>query len=108
MRRTNLVFTIAVLLGALCFASCSDPKTDIMGKWKEVDGTDRIEFSKDGTVSGFTLGTPFGCKYKFTDDGALWMDTTGMYNGVVKGKVSGSELTLTDSNGMPFKYRKEN
>lgn len=105
---TQLLFLI---LSSLLLISCSSNlESQIIGKWKEIDGTETIEFFKDGTVSVVDEDMPMGGDYKFVDDGHLRIELGGL--GALVGpmvftvSISKNELSLTDANGKVSKYRR--
>ena len=103
--------SFCLLLLTLFLVSCSSkPENAILGKWKEIDKTETIEFFKDGTVSVVDKGMSMGGNYKFIDDDHLRLELGGL--GALAGpmvftvSVSKNELTLTNPQGKVSKYRR--
>jgi hypothetical protein len=83
-------------------------ETAIIGRWKEIDGSETIEFFKGGTVSIVDRGKSTAGDYRFLDVGRLRFDLGGI--GAVAGpmifsaSIIGDKLILTDANGKATKY----
>lgn len=108
MKAARSYFVVCFIL---LFVSCtSKPENVIVGKWHEIDGTETIEFFKDGTVSVVDMGMPMGGNYKFIDDTRLRLELGGLGAlvgpVVVKVSVSRNELILTMPDGKVLKYRR--
>lgn len=75
---------------------CSDPKEDILGKWKSTDA--KMELFKDGTVSIEKKGTPFSGTYTILEENRIKMTIVAMgmeMTRVASFKLSDTELLLT-------------
>ncbi len=83
MKRKNLAFAIAVLIGSLFPAACSNPQKNIIGKWKQSD-RETIEFFADGTVQGIEMGSPISGNYEFIGDEHIFLDTKSVGDGQKK------------------------
>lgn len=106
MKRILLTVLLMVVL-----AGCGkNPKESIVGKWKESDGTETIEFFKDGTVVLIKDGMSIAGNYTFLDDNRIKMELGGLgaLIGPVVSEISfpGSELVMTMSDGKIETYRK--
>jgi len=88
----------------------SAPEKTILGKWKEIDKTEVIQFYKDGTVNVIDKGISLGGSFKCIDHQHIKMELGSL--GVLAGpmvytvSVSKDELTLTDSRGKVSRYRR--
>jgi len=108
MKKVMIVLGI-ILIG---LAGCGkSEKESIVGKWQEVDGTQIIEFFKDGTVIVKDKGDPtLTGDYRFLDDNRIRMDLKGLGElfGPIIAEVSRSksEFTLTAPDGEIEKYRR--
>lgn len=106
-----------VIVGVVCMvalaSSCSSkPENEILGKWKEIRGTETMEFFKDGTISVVNRGMSMGGSYKFVDKDRIKLELGGLgaLAGPIVAKVSFSsgELTFTMPDGRISKYSKFN
>lgn len=102
---------LALVLLVVFVVSCSaKPEDTIVGKWSEVEGTETLEFFKDGTISLVSRGMPMGGSYKFVDTDRMKWELGGM--GALTGpiivtvSISGNVLTLTMPNGNVGKYKR--
>jgi|GEM_PF-814407 len=102
---------IACIMASL--ASCSSkPEDAIVGKWSEIDGTETLEFFKDGTVSVVDKGTTRTGDYRFIEKDRMRLQLGGLgilagpIDVVAKVSISKDELTLTLAGGDVGKYRK--
>ena len=88
----------------------SKSENPIVGKWREIGGTETIEFFKDGTVIVFSKGMTMGGSYKFVakDRIKLELGGLGILAGPIVAKVSinGDELTFITSDGDVSKYKR--
>ena len=116
MKRTEGIFKQAIgWLGIVCIvallSSCSPkPENEIVGKWKEIGGTETMEFLKDGTVSVVDKDKSMEGSYKFIDKDQIKFELSGpgVSAGPIVAKVSFSdgEFNLTMPNGEVSKYSK--
>lgn len=109
MKKVMVVLGLIVLVG---LSGCGkSAKKTIIGRWKEVGGTQTIEFFKDGTVTVVDKGEPpLTGDYRFIDENRIRMDLKGLGEllGPVIAEISASkdEITLTAPDGKIEKYRK--
>jgi hypothetical protein len=92
-------------------SSCSSkPENEIVGKWKEIGGTETLEFFKDGTISVIDKRMSLGGSYKFVGKDRIKFELGGLgaLTGPIVEKVSfsGRELILTMPDGKVSKYSK--
>lgn len=105
MKRVTVILEVLILIG-LVGCGKSKEKT-IVGKWKEVGGTQTIEFFKDGTVTVVDKGEPpLPGDYRFLDDNRIRMNLALF--GPITFEISPSlyEITLTNPFGKIERYRK--
>lgn len=99
-----------VLMVFFLFPSSSNAKNAILGKWEETDGTETIEFFRDGTVNIVDKGRLIAGGYRFIDDDRLRLDLGGLGalagSMILKVSVSGNELILTNPQGEVSRYRR--
>lgn len=97
-----------VVMMVLVMMGCSDPKEDILGKWKTTDA--KMELFKDGTVSIEKKGTPFSGTYTVLEDNRLKMTLSAMgmeLTRVATFKLSDTELVLTaEDDGKVTTYKR--
>jgi hypothetical protein len=104
---------VLLLVIVLFFLSFCASKPDLIGKWKEVEKTATIEFSKDGTFKAIdNQGMAVSGRYALFKDGHLRCEIQqkGGAGEVVNLTISikGDELTLTSSrDGEVEIYRRE-
>ena len=92
--------------------SCSSkPEDAIVGKWSEIGGTETLELFKEGTIVSANESKNMTGKYTFIDKDRVKfefdMAWAGTFKTVYAVAISGNELTLTDSDGDPTKYKRE-
>ena len=104
------LLAIAVILSSL--VSCSSkPEDAIVGKWSEIDGTEKMELFKDGTITMADKGRNMGGKYTFVDKDRIKLELGGL--GALAGPfvatvaIAGDESTWTMPDGEVSKYRRE-
>lgn len=83
----------------------SNPENKIIGKWQEIEGTETLEFYKDGTISIVGDISATG-NYKFIDDNTMRVDFGSLGSIVLKTSISNDELILTEANGDVSKYKR--
>ena len=108
MRIKNTAASLLILCGLLQFIGCSNQK-GIVGKWQQVEGTETIEFLKDGSFVVEKGGRPMGGgKYTVVDDNRIKIEPSGMMavTGpmLTKYVIAGEDLTLTGPDGGDTKY----
>lgn len=103
--KATIVLEILILIGLV---GCGKSKEEtIVGKWKEVGGTQTIEFFKDGTVTVVDEDGPaLPGDYRFIDDNQIRMNLALFGPITVKISPSLDEITLTNPFGKIEKYRK--
>ena len=102
MRRVGLTL-VAVLLGTL--ASCSSKPADaIVGKWKQVDGEEVLEFFKDDTLT--TTYDNSVETYRFVDENRMRVEGAGKPTMVLTVSITGDELKITYPNGKTITHRR--
>ena len=71
----SLAYKLCLTSTVLCFAlygSCiSDSSNPLVGKWKNNEGKDTIEFSKEGTVCARENNIEVCENYRFVDDNRI-------------------------------------
>ncbi|MDI6632362.1 MAG: hypothetical protein AB1507_05000 [Bacillota bacterium] len=102
-------FVITFIL-ALLVSCSSNLEKAIIGKWSEIDGTEKIEFFDDGTLTVADEEMNMGGSYKFVEKDRIRVELGGLgaLAGpfVAKVSVSGNELTLTMPDGEVGRYRR--
>ena len=104
-------------LGILCvvalLSSCaSKPEKRIVGKWKEIGGTETMEFFKNGTVHVMDNGLNLEGSYKIVGGGKIKFELRGL--GPLAGPVieklsfSGGRLIFKMPDGKESSYAKVN
>lgn len=91
-----ILFTL-VLVGHGCGES---PSESLIGKWKEVDGEERVEFFADGSarIQGTSIASLEGA-WKILEDGRLQMDFSDIAPGVIiLSRIELTEEGLTITN----------
>ena len=95
---------------ALVYSCSSKPEDAIVGKWEKIEGTETMEFFKDGTVNVVDKGMIMGGSYKFIDKDRIRLEMRGLgaLMGPIVAKVSilGGELIFTWPDGKVSKYSK--
>jgi len=105
MKRVTVILEVLILVG-LVGCGKSKEKT-IVGKWKEVGGTQTIEFFKDGTVTVVDKGEPtLPGDYRFLDDNRIRMNLALFGPIIAEVSSSRDEITLTNPFGEVEKYRR--
>lgn len=99
-----------VAVAALLSSCSSKPGDVVVGKWKEVGGTETMGFFRDGTVSipdkEMSMGR--GCKFIEKDRVKIELGGLGVLIGpqVARVSISGEELTVTMPDGKMCKYQR--
>jgi hypothetical protein len=105
---------IAFMLPLL--VSCSPkPEGAIVGKWGIIDGSQKIEFFKDGTLMAAKKsgGMVIGGQYTFVEKNRIKLKLDGLDPRdeealmVVTVSISGQEMMLTMPDGHVSKYKRE-
>jgi hypothetical protein len=109
MKKVMIALGILILVG---LAGCGkSTEESIVGKWKQVDGTQTIEFFKDGTVRIIDKGEPAVTgDYRFIDNNRIRMDFKGigeLFGAVIaEYQPKEDEIVLTNPMGKIEKYRR--
>lgn len=106
MKKSLIICILMVII--LFISGCtnlSNPENIIIGKWQEIEGTETIEFYKDGTIS-IVGDISVNGDYKFIDDNTMRVDFGSLGSLVLKTSVSNDELILTEPDGDVTKYKK--
>jgi len=98
------ILMVSILFVSGC-ASLSKPENIIIGKWQEIDGTETIEFFKDGTVNIVDKTISVSGDFKFVDDNKLRLDLGRYGTEVVEVSISRNELII-EQNGKVHKYQR--
>ena len=102
-------------LGIVCcvvlLSFCSTkPQDEIVGRWKEADGTETMEFRKDGTVTIEDEGQSMAGNYKIADNGQIKLEIVSVDAHAVpilsEGSLSDAKLNFTLPSGKVTKYSK--
>ncbi|WP_379866271.1 hypothetical protein [Marinobacter sp. M5B] len=102
---------VLILLALMAMTACStDPREAIVGEWREIDGTEEVEFLSEGTVIFSDQGLTFSGDYEFIEKDRIKLRLGGIawLAGAIVAEVSisGNVLTLTANNEKPEKYRR--
>lgn len=100
-----------IVLSVIFLSGCiQKPEDAVIGKWKEVSGTETIEFFKDGTITIVDKGMSMSGNYKFIDNEHIRMDLGGLgaLMGPIISKVSftNDELVMITEKGKEYKYQR--
>lgn len=87
-------------------ACTTKPESAIIGKWKEIDKTDAMEFFNEGSVCVTDKDTSLVGNYKFVDDGHLRLEIVGLKSMIVTVKLTANELMFTEPNGTTVKFKR--
>ena len=107
----SLVYKFGIISTVLCFAllaSCvSDPRDSLVGKWKNKEGKDTIEFFKEGTVCARESTIELCGNYRFVDDNRIRVRFGSMGEiEIYNISISDNELTIFFSNGESSRFKK--
>jgi hypothetical protein len=95
---------------ALLSSCSSKPEDAIVGKWKELGGTETMEFFRDGTVSVVDEGMSMAGSYKFVDKDRVKVELGGlgalMGPVVARVSISGEDLSWTMPDGKVSRYKR--
>lgn len=103
---------VILSLFLILFAACTPSlEKKIIGKWNETDGSEKIEFFKDGTIIISENSLNMSGKYLFLDKNRIKIELSGI--GMLAGaqtctiEIINEQLTVTDSSGKTTVYRRE-
>ena len=104
--RMKFAFLVCVVLTAV---ACSKSiEGAVLGKWKEIDGTETVELFKDGTINVVDGGLTMGGKYTHLEDSKLKLELDGlgalMGPIVVSIEIDGDKLLWTMPDGDATEY----
>lgn len=107
----RLMYWLAVLSFLACLSSCSSkPENAIAGKWQDINGTDTMEFFKNGTVRAIDKQSSLAGNFKFIDKDRIKIELEGVGASAgsltAKVAISNGVLTLTMPDGKDLKYKK--
>ncbi len=109
----SFVYKFCLISTVVCFSFCasclSDTKDSLVGKWKNKEGKDTIEFFKEGTVCARENYVELCGTYRFVDDNRIRvrfgsMGEIEIYNIA----FSDNELTIFFPNGESNRFKKVN
>ncbi|HKQ76358.1 MAG TPA: hypothetical protein VJ810_21870 [Blastocatellia bacterium] len=109
MTRRVLQSSIVVIAALIAIACSSKSANPIVGKWKDVEKTAIVEFSKDGSLSISDAAFSMKGNYKFLDEGRVQVNIIGMEAmgpTILTVKFTGGELSLTDPKGEVSRYKR--
>lgn len=101
-------FRVCLVIGLVVLAaSCSlKPSWDVVGQWQKIDGTETIEFSRNGTVTVTSGANSLTVPYVFMDAKHVQLNL-GPFGGITcEAAVTADSLVLTAPKGKVSKYKK--
>ncbi len=107
----SFVYKFCLISTVVCFALCasclSDPKDSLVGKWKNKEGKDTIEFFKEGTVCARENNVELCGNYRFVDDNRIRVRFGSMGEiEIYNISFSDNELTIFFPNGESNRFKK--
>jgi hypothetical protein len=93
--------------GAAVPSPSSKQEDAIVGKWSEIDGTEKMELLKDGTMTVSDKRISMGGKYAFVEENKIKVNLGALGLFVATFVISGDELTWTMPDGKVSKYKRE-
>jgi len=106
MTKRVIQSSIVVLVALFAFACSYKSQKQIVGKWKDVDKAEIVEFSKGGSLSVLTKGASLEGNYKFIDEGRVQIELKGFGSTMFFVNISGDELSLTQPGGAVSRYKR--
>ena len=97
------VVVLATMIAGACSFKSQNP---IVGKWKDVEKAQTVEFSKEGSLSISGDGFSMTGQYQLIDEGRVKIDLTGGLSATLSVKITGDELSMTDPNGVVSRYKR--
>lgn len=99
---------LCLVIGLVVFtASCSlKPSWDVVGKWQKNDGTETLEFSRNGTVTVTSGATSLTVPYVFMDEKHVQINLGPFGSLSTEAMVTADSLVLTAAKGKVSKYSK--
>ncbi len=101
----RVLLAFLLIFSGLCFLiSCSSPEKSILGKWRNSNNKETVDFFEDGTANfSGEKGTMVG-KYRFVDKEHLLIDI-GMYGtNIFSFTITNKELHLNGEDGKNLVY----
>ncbi len=110
VRIASFVLLSVVLMVQISCISTGLEK-EIIGKWVEIDGNEKFEFFKDGTITVTESSLNMNGKYSFLEQNnriKVELDGVGMLAGplIANIEISNEQLTITEPNGKKSVYRR--
>jgi len=104
MKVLRLFLALCLMVAA---SSCAlKPSWDVVGTWQKEDGSETIEFARNGTVTVKTMNATFTVPYMFSDTKHISVHVGSLGSTKVAVAVQGDEMTLTGPNGKVSKFKK--
>ena len=98
---------LVVVCLALVVASCSFKQTwDIFGKWQSVEGSEIVQFSKDGVMTMESENTNIKVPFKLMDPKHLQIYLGSLATLDMKVSIANDELTLVHADGTVSKFKR--
>lgn len=103
---------LLVLVVLTCTVACIPPKSQLVGKWQEINGTELLEFYEDRTYnlsSGGFIPLSYGGTYSFPDNQHLRLTPKAFFFGLEETysfRLAGGRLIVTPLGGKTVEYRK--
>lgn len=110
IRNALFVLLCAVLMAQVSCTS-SRLEKEIIGKWTEISGNEKMEFFKDGTIMVTESSLNMSGKYSFPEKNRIKVELGGF--GMIAGpliatiEITNEQLTITEPNGKKSVYRRE-
>ena len=110
IRDALFVLACAVLM-VLSSCTPSGLEKGIIGKWVEIDGSEKMEFFKDGTIIVTESTLNMSGKYSFLEKDRIKVELGGL--GMLAGpqiatiEIANEQLTITEPDGKKSVYKRE-
>jgi uncharacterized protein (DUF2147 family) len=103
--------TMALVLVFLAISACTtDPRTNILGTWQEVNGKEELSFYPDGKVVLTSSAASIAGTYEITREGNLEINLQFLHVFSVseskRVEFKGDTMTIIDQNGKAVQYRR--
>ncbi len=113
MSHIRIAFFVLLSAVLMLQISCTSSglEKEIIGKWVEIDGSEKMEFFKDGTIMVTESSLNMSGKYSFLEKNRIKVELGGL--GMLAGpqiaaiEISNEQLTITEPNGKKSVYRRE-
>jgi hypothetical protein len=106
MTKRVIQISVVVLATMIVFACSFKSQNPIVGKWKDVEKAEIVEFTKEGSLLVSANGFSMSGNYKVVDEGRIQVELTGLGTEIVSVKVTGDELSVTDPQGKVSRYKR--